>query len=438
MRIAYLLNQYPKISHSFIRREILALERQGFEVVRIALRGWDAKVVDAEDEQERKATRYVLQEGALPLLLAVARMVLLRPRALFAAFLLAWRMGWRAERPLPVHLVYLAEACRIVPWLEAAGVAHLHVHFGTNPAEVAMLARVLGGPSFSFTVHGPEEFDKWQFIGLAEKIRRASFVVAISSYARSQLYRCVEHTHWGKVRVVHCGVEPSFCAAPIKPPPVARRLVCVGRLCEQKGQLLLVEAARRLKALGSAFELVLVGDGELRFEIEALVDQHRLRDCVRITGAISSDRLRDEVLGARALVLPSFAEGLPGVIMEAMALRRPVISTYVAGTPELVQAGEHGWLVPAGDVAALVDAMMQCLDAPVETIARMGAAAHSRVVERHSVDAEVKKLARLFEDVGNESAASASISESHQINRFDVQKLSGPQQVETPARSAQA
>ena len=140
------------------------------------------------------------------------------------------------------------------------------------------------------------------------------------------------------------------------PPPAAggeRRLVCVGRLCEQKGQLLLIEAARLLAERGTKFELVLAGDGEMRGEIEALIAKYRLTDTVRITGWISSDEVRAEILAARALVLPSFAEGLPVVIMEAMALRRPVITTFVAGIPELIQHGEHGWLVPAGDLESL-------------------------------------------------------------------------------------
>ena len=193
MRIAYLVNQYPKISHSFIRREILALERQGFEVIRIALRGWAGEVVDEEDRIERKRTRYVLREGAPGLLLALARALLTRPASLIRALALACRMGRRAERPLFVHLIYLAEACRIETWLRKAGVQHLHAHFGTNSAEVAMLVHALGGPDWSFTVHGPEEFDKPQFIGLGEKIRHCSFVVAVSSYTRSQLYRWAEH-----------------------------------------------------------------------------------------------------------------------------------------------------------------------------------------------------------------------------------------------------
>jgi colanic acid/amylovoran biosynthesis glycosyltransferase len=400
MRIAYLVNQYPKVSHSFIRREILALERRGVEVVRIALRGWDGELLDEEDQLERERTRYVLREGAPALLLALTRMLLTRPVCLMRALALAWRMGRRADRPRPVHLAYLAEACRIEPWLREAGIEHLHAHFGTNSAEVAMLVRTLGGPPWSFTVHGPEEFDKRDLIGLADKIRHCAFVVAISSYGRSQLYRCVEHGHWPKVNVVHCGLEPTFLATPARPPSGARRLVCVGRLCEQKGQQLLVEAVQRLSALGEDFDLVLAGDGEMRADIEALVVRYGLHARVRITGWISGEQVREEILAARALVLPSFAEGLPVVIMEAMALRRPVISTFVAGIPELVQPGRHGWLVPAGDVEALAHAMQACLDAPAHQLAGMGEAAHSRVRERHNVDIEAAKLAKLFHGVG--------------------------------------
>jgi colanic acid/amylovoran biosynthesis glycosyltransferase len=397
MRIAYLVNQYPRVSLVFIRREILALERRGVEVVRIALRGWDGELVDEEDHLERARTRYILREGAPALTLAVMRMLFSRPKRFIQALALAWEMGRRAERPLPLHLVYLAEACSIEPWLRSEGIEHLHAHFGTNSAEVAMLVHTLGGPQWSFTVHGPEEFDKARFIGLPQKIRDSAFVVAISSYGRSQLYRLVEHQHWPKVKVVHCGLESDFHDTPGSSPPAARQLVCVGRLCEQKGQLLLVEAARRLAANGTDFELILVGDGEMREEIEALIARYRLEGKVHITGRISSERLRDEILAARALVLASFAEGLPMVIMEAMALRRPVISTYVAGIPELVQPGIHGWLVPAGDLDALVGAMQACLDTPTDKLERMGEAAYQRVTARHSVDTQAAELSNLFQ-----------------------------------------
>jgi len=396
MRIAYLVNQYPAVSHIFIRREILALERRGFEVMRISLRGWDAELVDDEDRFERGRTRYVLRDGAPALLVALTRMLLTRPVCLFRALALASRMGRRAERPLPVHLAYLAEACRIELWLRKASIQHVHAHFGTNPAEVAMLVHVLGGPQWSFTVHGPEEFDKPQLIGLSEKILHCAFVVAISSFGRSQLYRYVDYRHWPKIRVVHCGLEAAFFGAPRRPAPEVQRFVCVGRLVEQKGQLLLLEAAHRLAERGVDFELVFVGDGEMRSVIEALVISYSLQERVRITGRVNNDRVRDEILAGRALALPSFAEGLPMVIMEAMALRRPVIGTFVAGIPELVQPGEHGWLVPAGDVEALVHAMLACLDASPDTLTRMGEAAYERVLARHNVDTQAAQLDTLF------------------------------------------
>ncbi|GAO34682.1 glycoside hydrolase [Sulfuricella sp. T08] len=407
LRIAYFVNQYPKVSHSFIRREILALERQGIEVQRIALRGWDADLVDGEDQAEQTRTRYVLQQGPLTLMMAMLRACVASPGRFFSALRLALKMGWRADRPMVIYLIYLAEACHVLPWLREQGACHLHAHFGTNPATVAMLVHSLGGPSFSFTVHGPEEFDKPQFIGLGEKIRRSAFVAAVSSFGRSQLYRWVEHDQWHKVKEVHCGLEPKFHAVAPVPVPDAPRLVCVGRLCEQKGQLLLMEAAHRLAQKGIDFELVLAGDGEMRADVERLIRQYALEDRVRITGWISSDQVREEILVARGLVLPSFAEGLPVVIMEAMALRRPVLTTYVAGIPELVRPGETGWLFPAGSVDELAAAMETFLAAPSDALERMAEAGYQLVLERHSIDTEAAKLAVLFREACIDGASPA-------------------------------
>jgi glycosyltransferase involved in cell wall biosynthesis len=398
LRIAYFINQYPKVSHSFIRREILALERQGFTIQRIALRGWDGELVDSEDQEERARTRYVLQSGVLPMLAATVRTLIASPRRFLDAFVLAVRMGWRTMRPLPYHLIYLAEACRMLPWLKSFGAMHVHVHFGTNSAEIAMLVRELGGPSFSFTAHGTETVDNAQLIGLDEKIRRSAFVVAVCSFGRSQLYRRVEHVEWPKVRLVHCGLEAAFYALEPTQPSAAPRLVCVGRLSAEKGQILLVEAVHKLQQKGIECELQLAGDGEMRTEIERLIARYRLTGLVHITGWISGRRVKEEILAARALVLPSFSEGLPVVIMEAMALRRPVLATYVGGIPELVCPGEHGWLFPSGDVDALAEAMEDSLSRTVHELRVMGDAAYVRVLERHSIDVEAAKLAELFRE----------------------------------------
>lgn len=262
-----------------------------------------------------------------------------------------------------------------------------------------MLARELGGPPFSFTVHGPEEFDKAHELELSRKIAAASFVAAISSFGRSQLYRHTPVADWSKIEVVHCGLELAFHEGASEGPGLAPRLVCVGRLCEQKGQLLLLEAARRVRAAGVPFELVLAGDGEMREEVERRIREFGLSECVRITGWISSAQVRVEILAARALVLPSFAEGLPVALMESMALSRPVISTFIAGIPELVRDEKEGWLVPAGDVEALAAAMTSCLQSPVERLREMGASARGRALLRHDIDREAAKLRASFERV---------------------------------------
>ena len=394
LKIAYFINQYPKVSHTFIRREILALERQGFEVQRIALRGWSETTPDPVDQQERARTRYILRQGVWGLVLPALAVIITSPVRLILALCLAIRLVRRADRRIVRRLACIGEACRLVLWLRESKVSRLHVHFGTNSAEVGMYAHCLGGPPFSFTVHGPEEFESP--MGLAEKVAEATFVAAISSYGRSQLYLRCKATEWPKVQVVRCGIEPSFHREAAPDAPGSRRLVCVGRLCEAKGQLLLVEATARLRGKGVDMDLVLAGDGPLRGEIEAAIERQGLGNTIRITGWISSDSVRDEILAARALVLPTFAEGLPVVIMEAMALRRPVLSTYVAGIPELVRDGENGWLFPAGSLDDLAAAMEDCLSRSAEEIQRMGDAGYGKVIERHSIDVEAAKLANLF------------------------------------------
>jgi glycosyltransferase involved in cell wall biosynthesis len=259
-----------------------------------------------------------------------------------------------------------------------------------------MLCRALGGPPYSFTVHGPEEFDKAEALALTEKIKRAAFVVAISSFGKSQLYRWCEHEQWSKIQVIHCGVDDMFLTQAPIPVPDQPRLVCVGRLCEQKGHLLLLEAAGQLVAEGLSFMLVLVGDGPLRTEIETMITRLGLQDHVEITGWASNSEVHQHILASRAMVLPSFAEGLPVVVMEALALSRPVISTYVAGIPELVEPEICGWLVPPGSVEALTNAMRTALQLPVEKLEQMGRVGAFRVAQQHDAAIEASILAALF------------------------------------------
>lgn len=397
MRVAYLVNQYPKVSHSFIRREIRALETLGASVFRVASRGWGDTLVDAADQAERTKTHYLLRGGLAPLVASALRVFASSPLRFLRAARRAAGMARMAPRPWPVHLAYLAQACRLRELARREGVSHVHAHFGTNSAEVAMLCAELGGPPFSFTVHGPEEFDMPAGLHLGDKAQRAAFVAAVSSFGRSQVYRWIPQAHWSKVKVVRCGLDEDFAHEPQPIAPESRMVVCVGRLCEQKGQALLLAAARELAARGAEFELVLAGDGEMRAELERLIDDYGLRGRVRITGWVSGDEVRSLLLASRGLVLPSFAEGLPVVIMEAMALARPVITTQVAGIPELVRDGAEGWVVPPGDCRALVQAWTELLQSSASRLDAMGRSGRERVHRRHSAIASARKLMRLFE-----------------------------------------
>lgn len=402
MKITYFVNQYPAVSHSFIRREIMALERKGVEVQRISIRGWNAEAVTEDDKIEKEKTSYVIQNGVLPLLISLMKVAFRSPVSFFSALRLAFKVSFRSDRSLLLHLITLAEACHILPMLNDFNSGHVHAHFGTNSTEVIMLAKMLGGPDYSFTVHGPEEFDKPNALHLKEKIKHASFVVAISSFGRSQIFRWIEKSEWHKVKVVHCGLEKTFHNQQAFSLPDIPRLVCVGRLCEQKGQLLLMEACRILKSKNIPFQLILAGDGELRNEIASLIQAYQLNDNIRITGWISSEQVREEILASKGMILPSFAEGLPVVIMEAMSLKRPVLTTYVAGIPELVEPGVNGWLFPAGDVNQIADAMIEFFSTPQLKLVQMAESAYQKVIQRHDIDDEAEKLVALIKTVNSD------------------------------------
>ena len=396
MKIAYVLNTYPALSHSFIRRELRALERSGAQVERIAMRRSELPLVDPMDREEEVRTAYVLERGAPRLLAALAVRMLRHPHRGWSALRLALRAGRASQLGRLRHLIYLAEAAEVVRRCEAGGIQHMHAHFGTNAATVAMLANALGGPGYSFTVHGPEEFDAPLALSLGLKADRADFVVAISQFGRSQLYRWADFGSWDRIKVVHCGIEPEAQADPAPLPEGTTRIVNIGRFSEQKGQMLLIEAMALLHAEHPDLHLTLVGDGPLRGALERSIDAHGLGEAVTLTGWLDEAGVRHTLADAHALVLPSFAEGLPMVVMEAMAAARPVIATAIAGIPELVCPGETGWLVPAGDVQALAEAVSALTATANTDLARMGAAGRARVLARHDAGAEAEKLAGYF------------------------------------------
>lgn len=394
MRIAVLVNRYPSVTHSFIRREIQGLEAAGIEVLRFAIARDPGPLADPADRDEALRTRCVLGRGVGGLLAGLLAIAATRPRACARTAALALAFARDGDRGLLRHLAYLAEACVLLRWCEAERVAHVHAHFGTNACTVAALLRALGGPPYSFVVHGPEEFERR--LGLERKRAGAAFVVAASEHCRRELESGTRGAGATPIHVVHCGVGPTFLAAPVSEPPAAARLVCVGRLEARKGQALLLDALARLAGEGVACSLTFVGDGPLRGALEARCAELGLRDAVRFRGWASEDEVLRDIVAARALVLPSFSEGLPVVLMEALALARPVVCTDIAGHAELVENGVSGWLVPAGSLDALCAALREVLALAPAELARRGAAGRARVASGFDARRETARLAALL------------------------------------------
>ncbi|MEO1493032.1 MAG: glycosyltransferase family 4 protein [Pseudomonadota bacterium] len=394
MKVGYLVNTYPTISSTFIRREIHAVEDLGATVVRYAVRRWDDEFVDPDDRSEAARTTYLLSGRAGPLITTFLLTCMISPLRILRALGLTTRLIRNAGGGLIRHLAYLMEAAALKRATEADGVRHIHCHFSTNPVSVAMLAHAMGGPTFSFTAHGPDELVDPNAHSLSLKIESAAFVIAITSYCRSFLALIGGMEHWRKVHVIRCGLDLTEF------PPSGQgfdthELVCVGRLCPQKGQSLLLRAMADLVKTHPTLHVTLIGDGESRPVLEAEIRDLDLARNVTLAGWASNKDVRSHIGHARALVLPSLAEGLPIVIMEALALGRPVVTTYIAGIPELVDQG-CGWIIPAGDVDALGQALLEVIEAPPETLAARGSEGRARIVAEHDLNASARQLTALF------------------------------------------
>jgi colanic acid/amylovoran biosynthesis glycosyltransferase len=395
VKIGYFTNQYPAVSHTFIRREIRAVETSGVTVYRYALRP-GGSLVDDRDLEEQKLTRYVLRAGLFTIARCCLAGAFFHPLATSCAVVLAIRVGWRSDRGLLRHFAYLMEAAVLANWYRRDGVEHVHAHFGTNAATIAMLAWRLSGVPYSFTAHGPDEFEGAAGLSLDIKLEHAKFVACVSAFGRSQYMRWTPPRLWPKIVVVHCGLDWEYFQVPLLATPENPRLVCVGRLSEQKAQLVLIAAARKLREAGMQFDLVLAGDGPMRNQIEDAIRRFGLEGQVTITGWLPGDLIRAQLAAARALVLPSFSENMPVVIMESFALGRTVISTYIAGIPELVQAEKTGWLVQAGDENGLAEAMHDVLIASPHRLDAMAAAGRAQISIHHDAAKEALKLKSLF------------------------------------------
>ncbi len=380
--IAYLTGEYPKVSHTFILREVESLRAHGMAVLTCSIRRPDAAQFRGEEERRaRDETFYVLQAARNPLHLLCAhlRIFTQSPGRWFETLGLAWRTRSQGFKALLWQLFYFLEAGVLAAHLRAKGARHLHNHFADSSCSVAMMASALADIPFSFTEHGPNIFfeaDRW---AIGEKVARARFVLAISHFCRSQLMFFSDPADWGKFTIVHCGVTPSAYGQ-IPRDRVGKRVIFVGRLDPVKGAPLLVEAFARVLHEHPDAHLTVVGEGKSRAGAEARVQALGIGNAVTFTGFRAQTEVAALLEEADVLVLPSFAEGVPVVLMEAMASRIPVIATRVAGVQELVEDKVSGFTVPPGDVATLVERINDILARP--DMARAMGEAGRKTVER--------------------------------------------------------
>ena len=393
--IAYFSTEYPCVSHTFIRREIHELEKLGYRILRVSGRKGPV-LPDPLDVAEAERTQPLIGAGVGPTLGHLLGGLVRANFRIFSGLMLTLKLGMISSRGLLKHLAYFLEALILLDILRAGDVDHLHIHFGNNAAAIGLICKALGGPDYSLTVHGPDEFDAPVGESLGLKVAEATFVAAITHFCTGQIKRWAPYSAWERLHIVHCTVGEEWFEQATPLDEEARDIVCVGRLIGNKGQVLLVEAFAEAVRRGYRGNLVLIGDGEMRDVIEARVSALRLEDRVVLAGWQSGEDVQAALRNCRAFVLASFSEGLPVVLMEAMACKRPVITTQITGVPELVEHEKHGWLVIAGDQQALTDALLALDATSLEDLRNMGEAAHAQVRKEHSAATEAAKLDTLF------------------------------------------
>ena len=399
LRLAYLTSSFARPSDTFVRSEVDRLRERGVEVHTFSIRRPTVDdSADANVQEHQARTEYLLEAGPFRLLLAQKLCTFTRPKRFFRALKLAWQTRAPGIRCLILQAIYLLEATYLARRICQLKITHLHNHIGENSATVAMLAACLADVPYSLTIHGPAIFlapERW---ALGTKLDRAAFTACISSFCRSQCMMFAKPSTWERMHVVRCAVGEAFLDAPQRlaaenESPV---IVCVGRLCTEKGQRLLVDSVGKLVAEDQGVRLLLVGDGPQREAIESRISELELSEHVEITGWQSSERIKELLLQATAMALPSFAEGLPIVLMEALALECPVITTNVAAIGELVEQGRNGWLLPPGEVEPLTDALRELIAMQPERRAKMGSLGRQRVLELHHPDDQARKLQELI------------------------------------------
>lgn len=400
IRLGYLVSRYPAFSHTFILHEVLRLKAQGFDihVASVNDADRDASLFTANEAAEAALVYYIKRDGWRGALAALADALRRRPLDVLRGLWFSLRIAGADIGLMAYHLFYFVEALMVGRWMRRLGISHLHVHFATPASTVGLICKQMFPIGFSFMVHGPDEFYDVSRYKLREKIEGADFVLTIGAFSRSQLMKLSPPSQWPKFEACPLGVDPHmFTPIVTRDEPKPVEVICVGRLVPAKGQHILVKALSRAVLEGVDVRLRLVGDGpdmaSLRSQVRALALDER----VVFEGAVNQDRVRELYRGADIFALASFAEGIPIVLMEAMAMCIPCVTTFITGIPELIESERHGLLVPPSDDQALADAIVR-LARDDALRQRLGKAGRERVLEKYDLDTNTAHLASVFRE----------------------------------------
>lgn len=421
IRVAYILKMYPRFSETFIVNEILELERQGVEVCIYSLRLPDDGRFHPALSRVKAHVTYVPQYPEMEpdrVRAAHAKLASVNPEAY-------QEMRTYAESlSQPYGLKRFLQAGMIAAHLLDHPVDALHAHFASSATRVANFVTRLTGIPYSFTAHAKDIFhEEVSPTSLQGKIRDARFVVTVSQFNKNFL-RDLQNGESGDVRRLYNGIDLSqFCPDTA----VARQpnlILGVGRLVEKKGFDYLIEACAILAQRGVDFQCEIVGKGALHQPLQQLIEARQLTEQVRLVGPLPQDGVLAAYKRASIFILPCIIgkdgnrDGLPTVLLEAMATGLPAVSTDVTGNPEIIDDGVSGFIVPPEEAAALADALQQLLqDAQLRR--RMGEAARQKVEIAFDVQKNVGQLHQWLA----EPATAVSPSRPSEDAIFDIEAL---------------
>jgi colanic acid/amylovoran biosynthesis glycosyltransferase len=411
IKLGYLVSQYPALSHTFVLREVLSLRRHGIDVRVVSVRRCDRPIAElsAEEAEEAMRTFSVMGAGYLRALMANIRILCRHPIGYLRGLLYAWGLSRGTPKLIVMYTFYFLEAIVAADYFERQQVTDIHTHFSSTV--LLILARIFR-VRYSLTVHGSGEFVDVVGFHLAQKVAGATFVATVGQFGMSQVMNASDPAHWNKVVVLPLGVDIE-AFRPREPRLRGSgepfRLISVGRLSVPKGFPVLIEAVAMLRARGRQVSLTLVGEGPERVTLERVIAARALGDTVRLAGACNHDRLVDYYASSDAFVLSSFLEGVPVVLMEAMAMELPCVATWITGIPEIIESDLEGLLVPPASASALADAVQRLMDDPQEA-RRLGTAARRKVITRYHLERNVERLAEEFRArLGEPKPAAAAV-----------------------------